>query len=66
LNPLNIHLYIHLQKKYKRKSKFFDLNLGEKEMKNIKDLKNHSKDDKKNFSLLTCKKDEFKDWFDPL
>lgn len=20
----------------------------------------------KNFSLLTCKKDEFKDWFDPL
>jgi hypothetical protein len=40
--------------------------MGEKEMKNIKDLKNHSKDDKKIFSLLTCKKDEFKDWFDPL
>jgi hypothetical protein len=41
--------------------------MGEKEMKNIKHLKNHSKkDDKKFFSLLTCKKDEFKDWFDPL
>lgn len=35
-------------------------------MKNIKDLKNNSKDNKKIFSLLTCKKDEFKDWFDPL
>ena len=36
-------------------------------MNEIKDLKNHSKKNKdKTFCLLTCKKDEFKDWFDPL
>ncbi len=41
-------------------------------MEDIKNLKNHSKKEKlfnnkkKTFSLLTCKKDEFKDWFDPL
>jgi len=36
-------------------------------MNEIKNLKNHSKNNKdKPFSLLTCKKNEFKDWFDPL
>ena len=40
-------------------------------MEGVKNLKNHSKKEnlfnkKKTFSLLTCKKDEFKDWFDPL
>jgi hypothetical protein len=46
--------------------------MGELEMEDIKNLKNHSKKEKlfnnkkKTFSLLTCKKDEFKDWFDPL
>jgi len=41
-------------------------------MKDIKNIKNKS-DEKKDFqnknkffSLLTCEKDEFKDWFDPL
>ena len=41
-------------------------------MKDVKDLDNQSKkkeilhNKEKTFSLLTCKKDEFKDWFDPL
>ncbi len=41
-------------------------------MEDMKNLKIHSKNNKvlnnkeKPFSLLTCKKDEFKDWFDPL
>lgn len=45
--------------------------MGEK-MKNIKNLDHQSENKdilnnkKKNFSLLNCKKDEFKDWFDPL
>ena len=41
-------------------------------MKSIKNLKLQSEgkkdlqDRNKSFSLLTCKKDEFKEWFDPL
>lgn len=40
-----------------------------KELKNVKsNSKNNKIYDKKNksFYLLNCKKDEFKDWFDPL
>ena len=65
---MNIHEYIHLQKKYKTKGWFFDLIYwGNEKMNEIEDIKNHSKKNKdKSFSLLTCNKDEFKDWFDPL
>jgi hypothetical protein len=46
--------------------------MGELKMKNCKE--NHKDDikdtninqQKKPFSLFTCKKEEFKDWFDPL
>lgn len=37
-------------------------------MEDLKDSKNNKVFNNKNksFSLLNCKKDEFKDWFDPL
>jgi hypothetical protein len=41
-------------------------------MKELKNVNSNSRDNKlyknknKSFSLLNCKKDEFKDWFDPL
>jgi hypothetical protein len=46
--------------------------LGELKIKELKNLKSNTGNNKfyenknKSFSLLTCKKDEFKDWFDPL
>ena len=65
---MNNYLHNYIQKNYKTEYQFFKIAQGEidvkKNMKYQEDNKNSRNITK--FSLFTCTRKEFKEWFDPL
>ena len=65
---MNNYLHNYIQKKYKTEYQFFRIAQGEIDLKKNMKYQEHNKKNKNvtKFSLFSCPREEFKEWFDPL